>query len=740
MKFRVFIFFSLLSNLLFSQNYHLSKVFVQDSIVLEGKLKEIVTQQNQKYFAKINLDSLSNLVKQEIFLENYSKALKTIYSYRKACTINNWEGNKLFSFEVYSKAKILEREQKITFTTALEKTISEIIGKLPEDLLIKLKTDELNKSVSYQKLKLLTSYIKKDSIDEESLSSLINSILDYRVLNSVNKKALQFWETKIEEKFDIEKKDIKITNALLTITTFRKRNQSTKLPAILYNNIYAGDRDYMLGLRATIRGYVGVVVNVRGKRNSPEAIEPFEHEAEDLYDVIDWVSNQKWCNGKVGMTGGSYLGFSQWGALKNKIHPALKTIIPQVSVGVGAMDFPMNNNVFMNYALVWSSYVTNNNLTDEKDFNDDDKWLGIYDENYNKGLKFKNLDSLNHKPNRTFQKWLSHPSHDWYWQKMIPHKHDFSKINIPILTTTGFFDADQKGALYYFNEHIKYNKQAEHYLLIGPYDHSMGQNYAWNEVYGYKLDDTAKINITEISYDWFDYILKGANKPAILDKKINIQIMGTNEWKHFNKMSEVATKKIKFYLDTNRGSNSAFIKPSKLSYLNQTVDLKIRDEKDKYYSTGKDSTAIKNTKIVVESEILKEDLIINGSFTGNIKLAINKKDIDLRVDLIQVTPEGKIIELSDYLGRSSYAKDNTKRQLLTPNKTEVIPISNSIFIGKKIEKGSKLVLIFGINKSKFWQINYGTGKDVSDESIEDAKAPFEIKWYNDSYIQIPVLK
>jgi uncharacterized protein len=69
-----------------------------------------------------------------------------------------------------------------------------------------------------------------------------------------------------------------------------------------------------------------------------------------------------------------------------------------------------------------------------------------------------------------------------------------------------------------------------------------------------------------------------------------------------------------------------------------------------------------------------------------------------------------------------------------------MPIKNATFIGKKIEKGSKLVIIFGVNKSKFWQVNYGTGKDVSEECIEDAKEPIEIKWYNDSYIQIPVLE
>jgi len=45
-----------------------------------------------------------------------------------------------------------------------------------------------------------------------------------------------------------------------------------------------------------------------------------------------------------------------------------------------------------------------------------------------------------------------------------------------------------------------------------------------------------------------------------------------------------------------------------------------------------------------------------------------------------------------------------------------------------------------INKNPYAQINYGTGKDVSDESSKDAKIPLQINWYNDSYIKVPVWK
>ena len=36
------------------------------------------------------------------------------------------------------------------------------------------------------------------------------------------------------------------------------------------------------------------------------------------------------------------------------------------------------------------------------------------------------------------------------------------------------------------------------------------------------------------------------------------------------------------------------------------------------------------------------------------------------------------------------------------------------------------------------EMDYDSGKDVADESLQDAKVPMRIKWFSDSYIDIPV--
>jgi putative CocE/NonD family hydrolase len=415
----------------------------------------------------------------------------------------------------------------------------------------------------------------------------------------------------------------------------------------------------------------------------------------------------------------------------------LKTIVPQVAVGIG-IDYPAQNNIFMSYMLQWINYVTNNKLTDEADFNNATKWDSINTAWYKSGKSFRSLDTISGKPSKIFQRWLDHPGYDEYWQKMVPYKEDFANINIPILTTTGYYDDDQIGALSYFKAHHQYNKNANHYLVMGPYDHGGAQSFGYTYVNGRAIDPAARISIDDLAFSWFDYILKNGKKPELLKDRINFQVMNTNTWKHVPTLEQMHTSTIKFYLQDHKNSASVFNPPFQKSFVKQTVDFKNRDQKELYRAVSKtDSVKITNS-IYFESEVLDKDLIISGNMAGFFNVSINKKDFDTDTYLYQIQPDGKPFLLSTHIVRASYAKNNAVRQLLEPGKIEQIPIINSIFISKKIEKGSKLVLLVGVNKNPSWQINYGTGEDVSDETIKDSGEQLEIKWYNDSYVEIPI--
>lgn len=745
MKFKILLAL-IFVNLLQAQKFYFPKTAVTDSVILEKQIPGLAQQviphlQSAKYKPENTVDLMDNLFRLQMAAQDYKNSLTSLSENRNLFADHNMGDYRYIGFELYSLSKMAQKESNSSFSNALQKVFNQKYESLPEKLIprLRLALDGDVRESRKQLKKILDKQKDKDSIDYRTALTLCKSYVSYKTYSGIKPQVMQLLASKDKERFIIETKDLTIKNGnTLTITIVRKKGNTSPLPVILTNNIYAGSFDEFFGKRAAVYNYVGAVVNTRGKRNSNNVNNPFEHESEDIYEVIDWVSKQPWCNGKVGMIGGSYLGFSQWAAVK-KLHPALKTIVPQVAVGIG-IDYPAQNNIFMSYMLQWIQYVTNNKFTDEADFANAVKWDSIYTKWYKSGKAFRSLDTISGKPSKIFQRWLDHPGYDQYWQKMVPYKEDFSKINIPILTTTGYYDDDQIGALYYFKQHHLYNKNADHYLVIGPYNHGGAQSFGFTYVNGNPIDPVARISIDDLAFSWFDYILKGGKKPEILKDRINFQVMNTNTWKHVPDLNKMHTSTLKFYLQDKKNTSSVFNQPQTKNFTTQIVDLKNRDQKDIYYKVSKKDSIKMTNSVAFESEVFDKDIIISGNLSGIFNVSINKKDFDTDTYLYQIQPDGKSSLLSTHIVRASYAKNNEKRQLLEPNKMEQIPINNSYVMSKKIEKGSKLLLLVGVNKNPNWQINYGSGKDVSDETIKDSGKPLEIKWYNDSYVEIPVYK
>ena len=535
--------------------------------------------------------------------------------------------------------------------------------------------------------------------------------------------------------------------AQISATMVRKRSNTEPQPVVFMFDIYPSERNESLAKYCAEHGYIGIVADTRGKRLSKEDIKPFEHDASDAYDIIDWISKQPWCNGKIGMYGGSYLGFAQWAAVK-KVHPALKTIVPQAAVAPG-IDFPTQCGVNMCYSLRWLHYVTNNRFTDLNDFEDEKKWERVYANWYRSGKAFEALDTLEGHPNKIFHRWLQHPFYDPYWSSMTPSGKEYANIEIPILTITGYYDADQRGNMYYFNQHSNYNKNNHDYLVIGPYDHAGAQKYPDRILRGYTIDSVANINFQKLVFQWFDYVLKDSLKPQLLKDRINFEVMGANKWRHVSSWPEMNNDTLTFYLD-NTLTDWGYRLLSKPSINNEGIrqEVNLADRSD---STGNDKNNPTGNKIIDHeenahylkfvSEPISEPININGSFITNLVTIINKKDIDIVIDLYEQKPDGQDLMLSENIARCSLIKNRSKRQLLVPGKPETILFDNTFFTSRELNKGSRIILLIGINKNKSYEVNYGTGKEVSTETNKDGIEPLVIQWLtNKSYIKLPIFK
>ncbi len=542
----------------------------------------------------------------------------------------------------------------------------------------------------------------------------------------------------IQDSLLIKTKD----GATLSAVLVRKKGVTGKQPTALMFFIYANlERSLSEAKSAADHGYVGIVADTRGKRLSPDRIEPYEHETKDVNAIIDWIIQQPWSDGRVGMYGGSYSGFAQWAATKN-LHPALKTIVPYVAA-IPGQGLPMENNIFITANYQWAFYVTNTKYLDDAVNNDRLRWRKMQRNWYQSGAAFNKIDSIDGTPNPWLQRWLLHPSYDSYWQAMVPYQADFSNINIPVLSITGYYDDGQISALHYLKEHYKYNPKAAHYLIIGPYNHFGAQKGGTPVVQGYQVDPIALIDTREITFQWFDYIFKGGKKPDLLKDKINYEVMGANVWKHVSSIAKMSDTTLTFYLgNLKSGANYGLSlqKPVKSGFITQKVNLANRKtvNNDYYPDPILKAELDRSNGLFFITKPFDKEIAINGFFTGVLKAKINKMDMDIGLVFYEVLPDGRYFQLSYLLQRASYAKDMSTRTLLKPGQIEAIPFERSRMVSKLLSKGSRLMVVLNIDKNPFAQINYGTGKEVSKETILDAKIPLKIEWYTDSFIKVPV--
>ncbi|WP_299522966.1 CocE/NonD family hydrolase [Winogradskyella sp.] len=751
MKIRISISSLLLASTLisFSQNFYFPKKNYNDSTILAKSLPKLAEQLQESLtisWTEVSMNTKMNLA---LAAKQYENALIYLDSLRLPFN-EDYKYGVFVPYEVYAKVQN-NIDDNTTFKTLLESQFTQTFTSInvPSQEII-----ESNAMVSVDGFKksfetILEQRKASDTIQMKEAIQLIRMFNVYNVFKETVPTLKSVIETYSQKTYTIETANIKVRDSSkLRAHIVRKKNREEKRPTVFIFNIYADSiRDIGRAKFYANKNYNCVVANTRGKSIEGKEISPFEYDGKDAHDIIDWISKQNWSNGEVGMVGGSYLGFGQWAATK-QLHPALKTIMPQVAVGPG-IDYPMNGNVFMSYMLRWINYVTSNRTTDYKDFSNVIKWNSIYKKWYENGASFRSLDSIEGRPNTVFQRWLDHPSYDSFWQDMVPYKADFSRIDIPVLTTTGYFDDDQMGALYYYKQHHKHNPDAEHYLIIGPYSHGGAQLYPEKEVYGYKADSVAtSFNFRNRSVEWFDHILKGTPQPSFLKDKVNFQVMGTNTWYHSNSLSEMSNDTLTLYFSTTKLGANYTLSPNKSAgYIEQKVDFKDRSDTVNFkFEVLKDSiTSDIPNSVSYVSEPFEKPTIISGSFINSIKASINKQDVDIVIKIYELMPNGKYFSLFSASGfstlqRASYAMDRTQRQLLQPEKKETINISTSYITSKQVDKGSRLVVALGINKNPNWQINYGTGKDVSDETIADANEPLIVKWYGDSFIKIPILK
>ncbi|HEX4025190.1 MAG TPA: CocE/NonD family hydrolase [Steroidobacteraceae bacterium] len=555
---------------------------------------------------------------------------------------------------------------------------------------------------------------------------------------------------------------------LLPAMLVRPRDAAAPLPTLLEFTIYLDpDND---AKECAAHGYVGVVAYTRDKVAGHGHVVPYEHDGEDARTVIDWIAKQPWSDGRVGMYGSGYSGFTPWAALKRRV-PALKAIATFSAVAPG-IDAPRLGNVYLNSAYRWGRYVTGSGTSNDAAYADQAHWSALNQAWYRSGRPYRDLPRLDGKPDALFSRWLRHPSYDRYWQAMIPYRQEFAHIPVPVLSITGYYDSNEPGELYYLLQQQRYDRQADHTLLIGPYA-DLAAHAPAAALQPYPVDPVAFVNVHELRYRWFDHIFKGAALPPLLQGRVNFEVAGANRWEHAASVETMADRSLRLYLDpapsdlppaaqnhqlvsdkpahdkpehdkSGRGKPAhgkpARGNPPKPAFVAQSVNFADRSDADWMAPEAIRTAGLPtHDSVVFVSAPLRAPMQIAGLLAGQLDFSVNKYDLDLTLALYERLLDGTYVKLfapADEL-RASYAQDRSQRRLLRAGVREQLRFVGEHLMSRSLQPGSRLVLVLSVVKRPDQQINYGAAEDVSVQSIADAKVPLQIRWYDGSYIDLP---
>lgn len=542
----------------------------------------------------------------------------------------------------------------------------------------------------------------------------------------------------------------------LNATIYRPLEAAEPLPVIFTLTPYTSDTYHERGWYFARHGYVFALVDVRGRGNSEGDFEPFAQEGRDGHDVVEWLAAQSWCNGRVGMWGGSYAGYNQW-AVAGEFPPHLTTIVPAAAAFAG-VDFPFWKNIAYPYDIRWLT-LTSGLASQFNLFGQSEHWNQVYMRMYRKHRPFVDLPELAGNRSTKFREWAAHPMPDAYWDAMNPTDEDFAAIDLPILTITGHYDGDQPGAMEHYKRHMRSGtKEAteKHYLIAGPWDHA-GTRTPRAEVGGLTFGDASLLDLNDLHRQWYDWTMKDGERPEFLQGRVAWFVVGANAWRYADTLDAVSTETRRFYLSSHEGrANDAFHSGTlSLDAPGKKVepDLYVYDPLDKRpgeLELGADDDSLIDQRaalnlfgngLVYHSEPFAEPTEISGYLKFEAWVAIDVPDTDFQVTVYEITTDGSSIHLSGDLMRARYRESLRKPKPVAPGAITRYQFDGFYFFSRLIGKGSRLRLLFRSPNSIHLQKNYNSGGVVAEESGADARTA-HVTLYHDaghpSYLEIPI--
>jgi putative CocE/NonD family hydrolase len=503
---------------------------------------------------------------------------------------------------------------------------------------------------------------------------------------------------------------ILLTRTPYNATNRTARNNSTHMLAVLPQ----GDDVFVEG------GYIRVFQDVRGKYKSEGnyfmtkpvrgPLNPSDSDhVTDAYDTIDWlVKNTPESNGRVGMIGSSYEGFTVAMALLGP-HPALKVAAPESPM----VDGWMGDDWFHYGAFRQTNFDYVSDQTTEKGEGKSVPRSG-YDD-YEAFLRAGSAGNYAREHGLEQLPWnekmIEHASYDGFWQGQALDKLVAEHPSqVPTMWIQGLWDQeDMWGAIHSYMA-LKARGQADHnFLVMGPWRHSQVNYDAFN-LGPLKWDgDTAHQFRRDVLRPFFDQYLK-ADAPKADTPPAFIYNTGENHWDRLKRWPLACEQGCPapmkpLYLEPSFGlgfdkpaagnaGDSYVSDPAKpVPYLPRPVRFADSDRWKQWLVTDQRTVADRPDVLTYEGPVLTAPVRVSGAPIADLFAATSGTDADWVVKLIDVFPDempnqpemgGYELAVSMDIFRGRYRESFESPSAIPAGKTQqyrfALPTTNHVFL------------------------------------------------------------